>query len=81
MGVRAALGGELGKAFDGKRLFLLSGLLMIGVGLSMLRKRRTAEASNVRLTRDSAATLLPRLIPTGLRSGLLPAYSELRADF
>ncbi len=57
--IGAALGAELGKAFDGKRLLVLFGLLMIGVGLSMLRERRTAEAPNVRLTRDSAATLLP----------------------
>ena len=64
--IGAALGGELGKAFDGKRLLVLFGLLMIGVGLSMLRKRRTAEAPDVRLTRDSASTLLPRLVPIGL---------------
>nr|WP_308458066.1 sulfite exporter TauE/SafE family protein [Sphingomonas sp. NBWT7] len=64
--IGAALGAELGKAFDGKGLLFLFGLLMIGVGLSMLRKRRAAEAPDVRLTRDSAATLLPRLVPIGL---------------
>ena len=31
---------EFGKAFDGKRLLVLFGLLMIGVGLSMLRGHR-----------------------------------------
>ncbi len=40
--VGAALGAELGKAVDGKRLLALFGLLMIGVGLLMFRKRRAA---------------------------------------
>jgi len=43
--VGAAIGAELGKAFDGQRLLALFGLLMIGVGISMLRKRRTALAA------------------------------------
>jgi uncharacterized membrane protein YfcA len=73
--IGAALGAELGKAFDGKRLLALFGLLMVGVGLSMLRKRRTAEAPDVRLTRDSAAMLLPRLVPIGLGSASPPVSS------
>jgi uncharacterized membrane protein YfcA len=68
--IGAAIGAEIGKAFDGQRLLMLFGLLMIGVGLSMLRRRRTADAPHVRLTRDSAATLLPRLLPIGLGVGL-----------
>jgi len=79
--IGAALGAELGKAFDGKRLLVLFGLLMIGVGLSMLRKRGTAEAPNVRLTRDSAATLLPRLIPIGLGVGLAAGFFGIGGGF
>ena len=79
--VGAALGAELGKAFDGKRLLVLFGLLMIGVGLSMLRKRRTAEAPDVRLTRDSAATLLPRLIPIGLGVGFAAGFFGIGGGF
>ena len=79
--IGAALGAELGKAFDGKRLLVLFGLLMIGVGLSMLRKRRTAEAPNVRLTRDSAATLLPRLVPIGLGVGLAAGFFGIGGGF
>lgn len=45
--VGAASGAELGKAFDGGRLLVLLGQLMIGVGLSMLRGRRTAEAPDI----------------------------------
>jgi len=79
--IGAALGAELGKAFDGKRLLVLFGLLMVGVGLSMLRKRRTAEAPDVRLARDSAATLLPRLVPTGLGVGLAAGFFGIGGGF
>lgn len=79
--IGAAVGAELGKAFDGKRLLVLFGLLMIGVGLSMLRKRRTTEAPDVRLTRDSAATLLPRLVPIGLGVGLAAGFFGIGGGF
>ena len=79
--VGAALGAEFGKAVDGKRLLALFGLLMIGVGLSMLRKRRTAEVPDVRLTRDSAATLLPRLVPIGLGVGLAAGFFGIGGGF
>ena len=72
--VGAALGAELGKAFDGKRLLALFGLLMIGVGVSMLRGRRAMAAPDIRLTRDSAAQLLPRLIPIGFGVGLAAGF-------
>ncbi|WP_294329058.1 sulfite exporter TauE/SafE family protein [uncultured Sphingomonas sp.] len=79
--IGAALGAELGKAFDGKRLLVLFGLLMIGVGLSMLRKRRATEAPDVRLTRSSAATLLPRLVPIGLAVGLAAGFFGIGGGF
>jgi uncharacterized membrane protein YfcA len=79
--VGAALGAEIGKAFDGKRLLVLFGLLMIGVGLSMLRKRRAAEVPEVRLTRDSAALLLPRLVPIGLAVGLAAGFFGIGGGF
>lgn len=79
--IGAVLGAELGKTFDGKRLLVLFGLLMIGVGLSMLRQRRTAEAPDVRLTRDSAATLLPCLIPIGLGVGLAAGFFGIGGGF
>ncbi|MBB5687084.1 sulfite exporter TauE/SafE family protein [Sphingobium boeckii] len=79
--VGAALGAEVGKAIDGKRLILLFGLLMIGVGLSMLRKRRMMEMPDVRLTRDSAAALLPRLVPIGLGVGLAAGFFGIGGGF
>ena len=79
--IGAAVGAELGKAFDGKRLLVLFGLLMIGVGLSMMRSRRTAEAPEVRLTRDSAATMLPRLVPISLGVGLAAGFFGIGSGF
>ncbi len=79
--IGAALGAELGKAFDGKRLLVLFGLLMIGVGLSMLRKRRTPEVPDVRLNRESAAALLPRLVPLGLGVGLAAGFFGIGGGF
>lgn len=79
--VGAALGAEFGKAFDGKRLLTLFGLLMIGVGLSMLRARRVVEAQDVRLARDSAKALLPRLILIGLGVGLAAGFFGIGGGF
>jgi uncharacterized membrane protein YfcA len=79
--IGAAIGAEVGKAFDGQRLLMLFGLLMIGIGLSMLRQRRSAEAPDVRLTRYTAAILLPRLVPTGLGVGLAAGFFGIGGGF
>lgn len=79
--IGAAIGAELGKTIDGKRLLVLFGLLMIGIGLSMLRKRRAAESPDVRLTRESAARLLPRLVPIGLGVGLAAGFFGIGGGF
>lgn len=79
--IGAALGAEIGKTIDGKQLLFLFGLLMIGVGLSMLRKRRVADAPNVKLTRESASVLLPRLIPIGLGVGLAAGFFGIGGGF
>jgi len=79
--IGAAIGAEIGKAFDGQRLLMLFGFLMIGVGLSMLRKRKTAEAPEVRLTSTSAAILLPRLVPIGLGVGLAAGFFGIGGGF
>jgi uncharacterized membrane protein YfcA len=79
--VGAAIGAELGKAVDGERLLALFGLLMIGVGLSMLRKRRVAEAPDVRLTGESAAFLLPRLVGIGVLVGLAAGFFGIGGGF
>jgi uncharacterized membrane protein YfcA len=77
----AAIGAEIGKAVDGKRLLMLFGLLMVGVGLSMLRKRRRAADPDVRLSRTTAGVLLPRLVPLGLGVGLASGYFVIGGGF
>jgi uncharacterized membrane protein YfcA len=77
----AAIGAEIGKALDGSKLLLLFGLLMIGVGLSMFRKRSTAEVPDVRLSKDSASTLLPKLVPIGLGVGLAAGFFGIGGGF
>jgi uncharacterized protein len=77
----ALLGAEAGKALDGNRLLALFGLLMVGVGLLMLRGRGTEGKPDVRLTRVTAPTLLPRLVPIGLGVGLLAGFFGIGGGF
>lgn len=79
--IGAVLGAEAGQAIDGERLLALFGLLMIVIGASMLRKRRTAPAPDVRLTRESAPELLPRLVPIGVCVGLLAGFFGIGGGF
>lgn len=77
----AAIGAEIGKAFDGKRLLTLFGLLMIGVGLSMLRRRKRDADPDVRLSRATAGVLLPRLVPMGAGVGLAAGFFGIGGGF
>lgn len=79
--VGASLGAQLGKAMDGQRLLALFGGMMIVVGLSMLRARRTPENPDVRLTRTTAGSLLPRLVPGGFAVGLLAGFFGIGGGF
>lgn len=77
----AALGAEAGKAMDGTRLLALFGAMMVAVGLAMLQPRRSPENAGVRLQRDTAGHLLPRLIPAGLAVGLLAGFFGIGGGF
>ncbi|MCJ8157532.1 sulfite exporter TauE/SafE family protein [Sphingomonas sp. LaA6.9] len=79
--VGAAIGAEIGKAIDGERLLMLFGLLMIGVGAAMLRPRKGAANPDVRLSRETAWTLLPRLVPIGLGTGLAAGFFGIGGGF
>lgn len=79
--VGATAGAALGKAIDGERLLALFGLLMIGIGLSMFRPRRGEDAPGVRLARDTAGRLLPRLVPMGLGTGLAAGFFGIGGGF
>jgi uncharacterized membrane protein YfcA len=79
--VGAAIGAQIGKAVDGRRLLVLFGLLMIGVGLSMLRKPRREADPDVRLSRLTAGVLLPRLMPLGAGVGLAAGFFGIGGGF
>lgn len=79
--VGAAIGAEAGKAVDGTRLLMLFGLLMVGVGLSMLRRRSRTDDPDVRLSRTTARVLLPRLVPLGLGVGLAAGFFGIGGGF
>jgi uncharacterized membrane protein YfcA len=79
--IGAALGSTLGKAFDGGRLLLLFGLLMLFVSVMMLRRQSVPETRFVPLTRDSAATLVPRLAGFGLLTGTLAGFFGIGGGF
>jgi len=77
----AALGAEAGKAMDGQRLLALFGVMMVVIGLAMLRPRRSPGDAGVRLRRETAGHLLPRLVPAGLGVGLLAGFFGIGGGF
>lgn len=77
----AALGAKAGMAVDGGRLLMLFGLLMIGIGLSMLFRRPRAGNPDVRLSRATARVLLPRLAPLGLGTGFAAGFFGIGGGF
>jgi uncharacterized membrane protein YfcA len=77
----ALLGAKLGKQLDGTGLLALFGLLMIGVGLYMLWLHPKSTGHDVRLTSETAAHLLPRLLTFGLGVGLLSGFFGIGGGF
>lgn len=77
----AALGSTLGKAFDGARLLLLFGILMIIVAAMMLRRPSTGDTRFVPLTRETARTLVPRLAGFGLLTGTMAGFFGIGGGF
>lgn len=82
MGVAGAfLGASLGKQLDGSHLLARFGLLMIGIGLFMFRLRPNPLGHDVRLTPETAARLLPRLVMIGFGVGLLSGFFGIGGGF
>jgi uncharacterized membrane protein YfcA len=77
----AALGSSLGKIFDGQRLLLLFGLLMIVVALLMLRRPEARAGQFEALTRDAVRRLAPRLAGFGLLTGSLAGFFGIGGGF
>jgi uncharacterized membrane protein YfcA len=77
----AFLGASLGKQLGGTELLALFGLVMIGVGIYLIALRPKSTGQDVRLTPDTAAHLLPRLLAFGLGVGLLSGFFGIGGGF
>lgn len=77
----AAAGAQLGKLVDGHRLLMLFGFLMVAVGVTMLRPRRTGGNPHVKLGRDNMKRLLPLLLGIGFTVGLLSGFFGIGGGF
>ena len=79
--VGAAVGAQLGKMVDGHRLLMLFGVLMVVVGITMLRPRKSGGNPDVQLTRTSMPKLLPLLIGIGFGVGALSGFFGIGGGF
>lgn len=73
----AVIGSTAGKMVNGERLLVLFALVMIAVGVSMLRSRSAEGDPSVHMS----AKMAPRLIGTGLGSGLLSGFFGIGGGF
>ena len=81
-GIAGAAGGaELGKTVSGGKLLTLFGALMVVVGLTMLRPRKSGGNADVKLTRKSMPDLLPRLLGIGFAVGVLSGFFGIGGGF
>ena len=81
-GIAGAAGGaQLGKMVDGSRLLMLFGVLMVVVGLTMLRPRKSGGNPDVKLTRETMPKLLPLLIGVGFAVGALSGFFGIGGGF
>ncbi|HXW29484.1 MAG TPA: sulfite exporter TauE/SafE family protein [Xanthobacteraceae bacterium] len=75
--VGALLGSSLGKHIDGQKLLALFALLMIAVGVTMLRKRRSEGDETVQLDPSN----LWKLIGIGVGTGTLSGFFGIGGGF
>lgn len=79
--VGAFAGAKLGKAVGGEFLLFLFGLVMIGVGISMLLRKSAGGNPDVHLDQASARKLLPSLVAYGLGVGALSGFFGIGGGF
>lgn len=77
----AALGSTLGKSFDGQKLLLLFGCLMIVIAVVMLMRKPNTETDFKPLCRETAKDLLPRLGGMGVTVGVLSGFFGIGGGF
>jgi uncharacterized membrane protein YfcA len=81
-GIAGAAGGaQFGKMVDGSRLLMLFGVLMVVIGLTMLRPRKSGGNPDVKLTRETMPKLLPLLIGVGFAVGALSGFFGIGGGF
>lgn len=79
--VGAALGSTFGKQFDGQKLLVLFGALMIVIAGLMFFKKSTDGNVGVRLNRSTAPDLLPLLLTYGVGVGALSGFFGIGGGF
>ena len=79
--VGAALGSTFGKQFDGQKLLVLFGALMIVIAGLMFFKRSTEGDINVRLSRSTAPDLMTYLLIYGVGVGALSGFFGIGGGF
>lgn len=78
----AFLGAMLGKAIDGQQLLTIFGAVMILVGLASLRGGpEGALAASVRMTRENAPRMAPRLAGAGFSVGVASGFFGIGGGF
>lgn len=77
----AALGSTFGKQFDGERLLVLFGILMIVIAGLMFWKGSEDGNKDVRLTRATASKLMPLLMAYGVGVGALAGFFGIGGGF
>lgn len=77
----AFAGAAIGKQLGGTELPVLFGLVMIGIGHHLLLAKPKSAGHDVRLTAQSAAHLLPRLLLFGGWIGLLSGFFGIGGGF
>jgi uncharacterized membrane protein YfcA len=79
--IGAALGSTFGKRFDGEKLLVLFGVLMIVIAGFMLWKGGDGGDVGVRLTRKTASRLMPLLLTYGTGVGALSGFFGVGGGF
>lgn len=77
----ALIGAKAGQMMDGDVLLTMFGLLMIGIGLSMLWRKGDGGDPDVHLDLSTARALLPSLIFYGLGVGVLSGFFGIGGGF
>ncbi len=73
----AFAGSSLSKLVDGQRLLVMFALLMMVVGVTMLRRRKSVGLEGVQLNREN----LPKLLLLGCLTGLLSGFFGIGGGF